>query len=183
MRIRNSSRNYGAVAIATHWIVVVLVLAGWATGQLGDALPRAAHESGLFVHISLGLAVFGFALARLSWRLADPPPAPEPTALGPWAGRMGELVHLSIYALLFTIPLFGILTQFARGYGLPVFGLFEIPSPWIGDRAFTREMKEMHEVLANGLMLLIGLHAAAALVHHYVLHDRTLLRMLPSARS
>src|SRR5690349_10691055 len=77
MRIRNSSRNYGAVAIAMHWIVVLLVLAGWATGQLGDALPRAAHESGLFVHISLGLALFGFALARLSWRLADPPPAPE----------------------------------------------------------------------------------------------------------
>jgi cytochrome b561 len=84
---------------------------------------------------------------------------------------------------MFAIPVLGIITQFARGYPLPVFGLLDIPSPWIGDRAFVHSMKELHEAFATGLMLLIGLHAGAALVHHYVLHDRTLLRMLPGARS
>ncbi len=185
--MRNSAKSYGAVAIALHWAVVVLVLAAWFTGELGDAMPRASHEFGLFVHISLGLALFGTALVRLGWRLVDPPPAPEPSKLGgrvgAWAGRAGEIVHLMIYGLMFAIPVFGIMTQFARGFPLPVFGLFDIPSPWIGDRAFTYDMKELHETLANGLMVMVGLHAAAALVHHYVLRDRTLLRMMPGAQS
>jgi cytochrome b561 len=43
-------------------------------------------------------------------------------------------------------------------------------------------MKETHEVLANTLIILAALHAAAALVHHWVLRDRTLVRMLPGAR-
>jgi cytochrome b561 len=183
MQIRNSSKAYGAVAIALHWIVVVLLLAGWFTAQLGDWLPRASHELGLFVHISFGLALLAVALVRLSWRLIDPPPAPEPSRFGSWTGRAGEAVHLLIYGLMFAIPVLGIITQLARGYPLPVFGLLDIPSPWIGDRAFTHSMKELHEMLADGLMLLIGLHAGAALVHHYVLHDRTLLRMLPGERS
>lgn len=186
MRIRNSSQDYGAVAIWLHWIVVVLVLAAWLSGQLGDALPRPYHETGLFAHISLGLAILALAVVRVGWRLADPPPAPEPSRLGsrlgPWAGRAGEFVHLLIYGLLFAIPVLGIITQFARGYALPVFGLFDIASPWVGDRAFTGTMKEVHETLANLLMLVIAMHAAAALLHHYVLHDRTLLRMLPGAR-
>jgi len=37
----------------------------------------------------------------------------------------------------------------------------------------------MHEVLANALVILAGLHALAALAHHWLLKDRTLLRMLP----
>jgi cytochrome b561 len=72
--------------------------------------------------------------------------------------------------------------QFARGHALPVFGLAEIASPWAADRSFAHNVKEVHETLANALLLLVGLHAAAALVHHYVLHDRTLTRMLPGSR-
>ncbi len=185
--MRNSATSYGAVAIALHWVVVLLLLSAWFTGRLGDALPRASHELGLFVHISLGLALFATALVRLGWRLADPPPAPAPSKFRGkfrvWAGRVGEIVHLMIYALMFAIPVLGIMTQFARGYPLPVFGLFDIPSPWIGDRSFTHDMKEMHETLANSLMVLTGLHAGAALVHHYVLRDRTMLRMVPGAQS
>ncbi|WP_315758350.1 MULTISPECIES: cytochrome b [unclassified Bradyrhizobium] len=182
MRIRNSAKAYGSVAIGLHWIVAVLVPAAWISGHLGDILPRGSHDTGLFMHVSLGLAMLGFALARLAWRLADPPPAPEAAKFGAWTVHVGEITHLLIYGIMFAIPVLGIVTQFARGYGLPVFGLFEIASPWVGDRGFAHDMKEMHEALANGLMILIGLHAGAALLHHYWLHDRTLRRMVPGLR-
>ncbi len=182
MRIRNSSDQYGAIAIGLHWIIAVLVPAAWISGQMGDALPKSSQETTLFMHISLGLAMLGFALARLAWRLADPPPAPESSKFGAWTGQLGEIVHLLIYGVMFAIPMLGIATQFARGYELPIFGLFEIPSPWLGDRGFAHDMKEVHEVLANGLMVLIGVHAGAALLHHYLLHDKTLQRMLPRMR-
>ena len=35
----------------------------------------------------------------------------------------------------------------------------------------------MHEAVANLGYALIGLHAVAALYHHYMRHDNTLLRM------
>jgi cytochrome b561 len=39
----------------------------------------------------------------------------------------------------------------------------------------------VHELLANALLILAGIHTAAALMHHYVFRDRTLVRMLPGA--
>ena len=79
MHIRNSSEGYGAIPMGLHSATVALVLAAWLLGQFGDALPRgAARDTGLFVHISLGLAVVALVVARLFWRLSDPPPAPDP---------------------------------------------------------------------------------------------------------
>ena len=184
MRALNSSKGYGAIAMTLHWAVVVLVLGSWFSGQFGDELPRGApRDTGLFVHISLGIAIVGFVLARLFWRLADPPPTPEQTPLGIWGERAAKTVQFAIYVLLIAVPVVGVLAQFARGHGLPVFGLFEIASPWTADRNFAQEVTEVHEVLSNIMMALIGLHAAAAIAHHYIFHDRTLLRMLPGSRA
>ena len=86
MQVRNSAQHYGAVAVTLHWLVLALVLCSWLTGQFGDLLPRGPQrEAGLFVHVTLGLAILTFAIARLLWRMADPPPAPEKSALGRWA--------------------------------------------------------------------------------------------------
>ena len=184
MRVRNSPQGYGAIAMALHWVVVVLVVGAWLTGQFGDEVPRgAAREAGLFAHVSLGLAVVVFVIARLFWRLSDPPPALEPSPLGAWGGRASQAMHYLIYVALIAVPIAGIVVQFARGHALPIFGLFEIASPWSADRAFAHDAKEVHEVVANVMLTLIGLHAAAALAHHYVFRDRTLLRMLPVTRS
>jgi len=91
------------------------------------------------------------------------------------------LAHYALYALLIAVPVAGIVVQFARGDALPLFGLSDIPSPWLANRAFARSAKEVHEVLANALVIFAGLHAAAALVHHWILRDRTLVRMLPGS--
>ena len=69
--------------------------------------------------------------------------------------------------------------QFARGQALPVFGLFDIASPWAMDRAFFRQMIGLHELAADALGVVALGHAAAALFHHWALGDRTLARMLP----
>jgi cytochrome b561 len=182
MHVRNSPEGYGAVAMTLHWAVVVLVLFAWLTGQFGEALPRGPQrEAGELIHILLGLSICALVAARMFWRLADPPP-PEDSAIGRWSGWVARAMHYIMYALLVAVPVAGIVLQFARGHALPVFGLFEIASPWVADRNFAHTVKEIHETLANGLLVLVGLHAAAALVHHYVLHDRTLLRMLPWPR-
>jgi len=183
MRLRNTPDHYGAIPLALHWAVAILVIGAWLTGDLDDLLAAGApRAAGLFVHMSMGLAIVALVVIRLLWRIGDPPPAPEHTVLGQWLDHAGRLTHYALYALLVAIPVVGITLQFARGNAVPVFGLFEIASPWPADRAFARSIKGVHELLANALLVLAGLHAAAALAHHVILRDRTLLRMLPASR-
>jgi cytochrome b561 len=75
----------------------------------------------------------------------------------------------------------GITAQFADGDALPVFGLFEIASPWAKNHQFAETVEEVHEFLANALVIVAVVHTAAALAHHWLLRDRTLTRMLPNA--
>ena len=187
MQIFNSPTRYGAVAQSLHWLAVVLVILSWVLGISRDLLPKGpARVAGIFIHITAGLVVIVLTFARLLYRTADPSPPAEKTEFGDWslAGWIGlgaKLAHLGLYVLLVAVPLVGIAVQFARGNPLPVFGLFDIASPWPADRAFARNLKGIHELLAHGLMALAALHAAAALVHHWVFGDRTLTRMLPGS--
>lgn len=180
MRWCNSAEGYGAVPQVMHWVTVALVILGWFLGQFDDIFPKgAARAASLYVHISAGLAIISILVLRLFWRLADPPPPAEHTALGAQLDRAGRLTHYVLYALLIAAPVSGIVLQFARGGTLPLFGLTEIASPWTADRVFARTVKGVHEVTANALIILAMFHAAAAVIHHWVLRDRTLIRMLP----
>lgn len=187
MQIFNSPTRYGAVAQSLHWLAVALVILAWVLGISGDLLPKGpAREAGLYIHVIAGMLVIVLTVVRLLYRTADPSPPAEHTEFGDWsfAGWMGlgaKLAHLGLYLLLVAVPVVGIAVQFARGDALPVFGLFDIASPWPADRAFARNLKGIHELLAHGLLALAAMHAAAALVHHWVFGDRTLTRMLPGS--
>jgi cytochrome b561 len=163
---------------------VALVIVAWLLGTFDDAFPRgAARAASLFVHMTAGLAILVLLLGRAAWRVGDPPPPVESSGLGVWGERAGQFAHYALYVLLAAVSIAGIVVQFARGNALPVFGLFEIASPWASNRAFARSVKEVHEVLANALVILAILHAVAALVHHWIFRDRTLARMLPRSLS
>lgn len=179
MPLRNTSSAYGTVAKCLHWASVLLVLIGWAIGTLGDALPRESRGTALYVHILAGLLVLVVLVLRLAWRQVDVPPAPEPVSFGTWALRLARLIHDALYTLLLLVPISGILVQFLRGDPLPIPGIGDIASPWLPNRATARTAKEVHEVLANALVVTAAIHAAAALFHHWILRDRTLSRMLP----
>ena len=184
----NPIDRYGLAPRILHWLTVVLVIVAWTLGTFGDDdLPKgAARDTGLFVHISAGLVILMALVMRLAWRVAEPPPLPEPNEFGRWLGAYADpaarLAHYTLYALLIAVPIAGIVAQFARGNALPLLGLGEIASPWIRDRAFAHNMTEIHEILANALVIVASFHAAAALVHHFVFRDNTLTRMLPGGK-
>lgn len=180
MQLRNSAASYGAVPKSLHWLTVALVVSAWLLGTFGDDLPRGAVQSaGLFTHISCGLAVVALLVLRVAWRIFDPPPPAEITPLGHWLAFVATATHVALYLLLAASPIVGIALQFARGDALPLFAIIDIASPWARDRAFAHVLEEVHETLSDLLMIVAGLHAMAALVHHWVWRDRTLTRMLP----
>lgn len=179
MQLHNSADRYGGVAMGLHWLTLFLVVLAWALGQGMDILPRGdVRMAGIVTHVALGLGILAVFAVRLVWRLAETQPASLPSPLGRWSEVLAEVVHYALYALLFAVPVVGIAYQFARG-DLPVFGLFHIPTPLTPDRDLARSIGEIHETLANAIVLLAGFHALAALGHHYLFRDRTLVRMLP----
>lgn len=179
MQWRNSPDRYGAVLLTIHWLTVVLIVVAWLLGQIKDATPQDWHRPVQQLHNSAGLIVLLLLAIRLAWRLADPAPALAPSRLGPLARWGAHLAHGVLYLLMLAVPVTGIVLVFAGGRALNIFGLFEIASPWVRDREFAHSVHEVHEWVANGLLILAFLHAVAALVHHWVLRDQTLRRMLP----
>jgi cytochrome b561 len=182
MQWGNSKFGYGALPQALHWLTAICVVVGWLLGQFIDAFPKGPPRAwALWTHITLGECVVLFLIARLVWRMADPPPPLEPTRFGRALKVAAKLGHYTLYALLLAVPCVGIVAQLKRGNPLPVFAAFSFASPWPADRAAAHSILEVHELLANTLLILAGAHAAAALIHHYVWRDRTLVRMLPGA--
>lgn len=182
MRLINSPARYGAIPQALHWLTFLCVIAAWPLGWFLDDFPKGeARSLALLTHMTLGQCVFVLIIIRLVWRLIDPVPPLERTPLGPVLEQAGRLSHYAFYVLLVAVPIAGIVVQLQRGHPLPIFGLWQVPSPWPADRATAHTVLKIHEYLANTVVILAGIHAAAALIHHYGFRDRTLVRMLPGA--
>jgi cytochrome b561 len=181
MQLANSKTRYGAGPQLIHWLTALFVICGWSIGQFGQYLG-AYDRIGFFVHITLGECVIALLILRLFWRAANPPPPVEPTPLGFLVKAAAHLTHAALYTLLLVVPILGIIVHLKRGHALPIFGFFEFSSPWPTDRPLARSILTVHYYLANTLIVLAGFHACAALVHHWLWRDRTLVRMLPGAR-
>jgi cytochrome b561 len=182
VQLLNSTTRYGAIAQTLHWLTALFVVCGFLLGQFGDNLPKGPVRSfGLFVHMTLGQCVIAFLLIRLVWRIANPPPPFEATPLGQLLDIAAKASHFTMYALLLAVPILGMIVQLKRGNALPIFGFWDVASPWPVDRKLARSILSVHATLADALLILAGIHACAALVHHWVWCDRTLKRMLPGA--
>ena len=183
MQLANSTARYGAVPQAVHWLTAILVICGFLLGQFGDVFPKGPpRQFGLLVHMTLGQCVMALLLIRLLWRQLNPPPPPEATPLGRLLEIAAKMSHVTLYGLLFAVPLLGAVVQLKRGNELPLFAIWHVQSPWPIDRNLARSILTLHGTLADALLILAGIHAGAALVHHWVWRDRTLSRMLPGAR-
>ena len=79
------------------------------------------------------------------------------------------------------MPLLGWFAVSAKGDPILFFGA---PLPMLigADQSLYRTLKDIHETIGTIGYYLIGLHAAAALLHHYVMRDNTLMRMWPKRR-
>jgi cytochrome b561 len=182
MQLGNSTARYGAIPQTIHWLTVIFIAVGWLLGWFMDDFPKAARPAALLVHMTLGQFVVVLLVIRLAWRFADPPPPPEKTRFGPLQELGAKLSHYVLYLLLLAVPFAGIVVQLKRGNALPIFGIWNFTPPWPADRPTARSVLRAHDFLANALVLLAGVHAAAALMHHWLLRDRTLVRMLPGAK-
>jgi cytochrome b561 len=171
--------RYHSLTIGMHWLTALLLVAVYALIEFKDFFPKGSsgRESMQNWHQMVGLAVFCLVFVRLALRGLFRAPAitPPPTV---WQHRIARAMHLALYAFLIILPLLGWLTVSAKGDPVSFFG-FEWPALVAPDKALGKSLKEIHETIGTIGYWLIGLHAAAALYHHYLVRDNTLARMWP----
>jgi cytochrome b561 len=178
MSLEKTAR-YGSTAIAFHWLMFVLVVCVGILGLLHDSWPKSTQRFWINIHALLGLLLWLLLFARLSWRIAHKPPAAVDSG-GLLARRLASWVHVALYALLFVIPIIGIVTFVYHGRVFN-FGLFSIDFGIASNRAIFHPTEEWHGYLAYALFGLAGAHALIALWHQFVLRDGLLARMWPRA--
>jgi cytochrome b561 len=175
------AERYGAAAMAFHWTMFVLVVCVGVLGLLHDSWPdKPAQRFWINIHALLGLLLWFALIARFWWRSRHTPPAPI-AGLGPLSRRLLAFVHFALYALLFVIPVIGMVTFVFHGRILD-FGIFQIDFGVPANRAIFHPTEEWHGYLAYCLFGLAGLHAAVALWHQFILRDGLLSRMWPTHR-
>jgi len=172
-----SPRRYHGLSIALHWLMLLLIAAVYACIELKGNFPRGSEPRELLKqwHFALGMLVWALVWARLLARmLLSAPPA---TVAAGWQNTLAAAMHLALYGLMIGLPLLGWLVLSAADKTQVL--SFTLPPLLAPNQALAGQLKEIHEWLGVAGYWLIGLHAAAVVLHHYVLRDDTLRRMLP----
>ncbi len=181
MPLRDSRQTWGSVSIALHWASAAILLATLGIGLGFESLERTPLEAAArFLHISLGLTVLALTALRLLWRLASPMPAPE-AGMPRWQSLAARTVQLGLLALIVALPLSGWMMLSVAGKPIGWFGLVTLPPLVAPDPTLRHLTKEVHELLAYAVLVLVSVHALAALKHHLIDRDGTLRRMLGTA--
>jgi cytochrome b561 len=182
MNATTISTRYAPLSILLHWAMLLLITAVYSCILLREYYPRGSdfREGLKSWHFMLGLTVLLLVIIRIIARLvtAKPPITPKPPA---WQILFAKTMHFALYLFMLAMPIAGWLILSAADKSIPFFGL-ELPPLVAPDKTLAGQVKEWHETFGTVGYFLIGLHALAALFHHYIVRDDTLRRMLPGKR-
>jgi cytochrome b561 len=174
--------HYDAVEMALHWTTAVLVITLYLLAQAWGFLDRGPLRHALqSLHVSLGLLLAATLLARILWRVG--PGRSLPPATTGLVELAAKTSHYALYTLLVAVVGLGLCFRWAQGEPLAFFGLFALSAPYPFVKEQAQTLGDLHYWVATTIIMLAGLHAAAALFHHYVLRDDVLWRMLPGLRA
>ena len=149
----------------------------WRAAMLGlanviaeeERLLAAAQDASAIVQLRMAMRLFTGAAPRIA------------PAIPLWQHRLAQGMHVALYVFMLGMPLLGWFAVSAKGDPVLFFGM-QLPALLGPDKTLYRSLKDIHETIGTVGYYLIGLYAAAALFHHYVPRDNTLLRMLPVRR-
>ncbi|MEZ5529099.1 MAG: cytochrome b [Porticoccaceae bacterium] len=180
MSLKNSYERYGSLSIAMHWLMLLLLVAVYACIELREFYPKGSDPRNALKawHFTLGLTVFFLVWLRVLMKIVQISPSIDPQPAN-WQMILAKIVHLVLYVFMVSMPILGWLILSGEGKDIPFYGI-SMP-PLMGEnKDLAKTIEELHEIGGTLGYFLVGLHAIAALFHHYIVKDNTLSRMLPS---
>lgn len=180
--LNDSRAGYGLITIILHWVCAPLILFLFGLGVYMRGLDYYSpwYHRGPELHIALGLLIFILMSLRLLWRSRSTNPASIPT-ISKSNLLAANAVKIALYAIVFVICISGYFITTAEGQGANFFGIFSLPASVELSANNIDRAGAIHKYFAWGLMGIVLLHAGAALFHHLVKRDATLVRMLKPA--
>lgn len=173
--------RYGWPLIGLHWLTLILIITAYVMGTILDDMKLSPLKLQLYSwHKWVGLTVLFLLPLRIGFRLADK--LDHRQGLTPLEIRVSAIVHGLLYLLLIVAPVLGWLHSSASGFSVVWFGVLPIPDLIGKDKTLAEVLKELHEGSVNLLVILVALHAVAALYHHHIRRDGVLARMVPWLR-
>ncbi len=176
---KNTSSQYGIVNQSLHWL---LFLAVSVQIPIGAYVTTLSNEDILYyrlldIHQPLGLLIFCLIIFKIIWRCYSHNPALL-ASIPAWQRWSAHIVHSLLLLALGIAPVLGYLFATARGDGIPILNLGEIPALIELNKQQAERVIAWHQILAYGIAVLALFHILAVLKHQLIDRDTTLKRML-----
>ena len=172
--------RFDQTSMLLHWLTVLLIVVQFASIWAHEAVGHQSNLGAalLSLHRSSGVLTWFVTVVRLVWGryFADLPAFPQ--SMPQFQQIAAKANEYGLYALLLTMPITGLMRVLLRGQPFELL-LWHVPALLKADPETRSLFIVAHELGATALMLLIALHAGAALFHRLVLRDGVLQRMLP----
>lgn len=172
--------GYRPAARILHWLSALLVLATIPAGviMVQEGLSRPLQNGLYMFHKNIGVVILLLVLARLAYRVANPPP-PLPAGLPALQANIARSVHLLLYLFLIIMAVSGYVRVVAGGFPLEVWDALGVPRLVAESTVLADQAKAVHAFARYGLVALIALHIGAAVYHGVVRKDGIVSRMWP----
>lgn len=158
----NTPKRYHPALVTLHWITVIAMLgAGFLAEDEGN--------SPINIHMIFGVALLVIMLFRVIVRFSTAQPAWADTG-NQSLNKLGELVHLGLYLIIFFILGLGGLIAYNRNLFAVALGVGNVS----GRAGLIAKIHHLGWLMA---LLLIAAHVGAALYHQFILKDHLLARM------
>ena len=191
MSNRNTTENYGRIAKWFHWGTAALFLLAYCAVYYRHWFTEKQTPENLIalhIHLSAGITVGVIVILRIIWRNMNVQPALDD------APRLQHLLahvgHYALYAIMILMPLSGYV---GTGVATEYFYLFQITKfedTWLYEvfvwdylgllfDEWEKPIDFFHKTIMGEWLvwiLIVG-HSAAALYHHFISKDRTLIKM------
>ena len=170
-------RQFAAFSRILHWTMAAMVLTMLCIGvamvvSLGD------YHVLLSIHRPLGIAILILVVVRfVNRQLTSLPPFPATMSR---AERLAATAsELTMYGLMFVLPLVGWGMLSAARYPIVLFGSVHLPFILPHDAMLYAVLRQAHTILAYLFFLTILAHFGAILFHTLIVRDGILKRMAP----
>ncbi len=176
---KNNQNQYGLISKSLHWLSAIAVFGLFGLGYWMVDLDYYSqwYQQAPHWHESIGILLLFATGFRLAWRYIEG----SPDTIASHSNiekKAAKVAIFFLYIALVVVLLSGYLITSADGKAIAIFDWFtftalQLPIDNQEDVAGT-----VHYYLAYGVLILALLHAFAALKHHFIDKDTTLMRMI-----
>src|SRR6266403_3399779 len=160
-----------------HWTMAAMVLTMLCIG-VAMVVSLANYHVLVSIHRPLGIAILILVVIRFVNRLLNPPP-PLPATMSRAERLAATASELTMYGLMFVLPLVGWGMLSAARYPIVLFGPVHLPFILPHDAMLYAALRKTHTILAYLFFLMFLAHFGAILFHTLIVRDGILKRMAP----